>query len=71
MAAVAEACVAVAAATGNRICGGKQFLSKKTGMEVGKMMRIRDSIQKVRWGTVVELTPLAFFYCGPSASHGS
>jgi hypothetical protein len=25
------------------------------------MMRIKDSIQKVRWGTVVELTPLAVF----------
>ena len=53
--------VAAAEATGNRICGAKQFLSKKTGMEVSKMMRIKDSLQKVRWGTVVELTPLAFF----------
>ena len=51
----------VAEATGNRICGAKQFLSKKTGMEVSKMMRIKDSLQKVRWGTVVELTPLAVF----------
>src|SRR5438132_8629785 len=61
---VAEAAVGMAAgeATGNRICGGKQFLSKKTGMEVSRMMRIKDSFQKVRWWTVViRLTPVALF----------
>jgi Protein of unknown function (DUF2950) len=30
-------------------------------MEVSKMMRIKDSLKKVRWGTVVQLTPLAIF----------
>jgi Protein of unknown function (DUF2950) len=48
------------AATGNRICGGKQFLSKKTEMEVSEM-RIKDRFQKGRWWTVARLTPVAFF----------
>ena len=53
--------MAVAAATGNRICRGKQFVSKKTGMEVSTMMRIRDNIQKIRWCKVVTLAPVALF----------
>src|SRR4029453_10155471 len=36
-------------ATGNRICGGKQFLSKKTGMEVSKMARVKENLQRVHW----------------------
>src|SRR4030095_15239592 len=36
-------------------------LSKKTGMEVSTMMRIRDSVQKIRWWTVVKVAPLALF----------
>ena len=42
-------------------CSGKQFVSKKTGMEVSTMMRIRDSVQKIRWWTVVKLAPVALF----------
>src|SRR4030095_4969327 len=35
--------------------------SKKTEMEVSTRMRIRDSVQKIRWWTVVRLTPVALF----------
>ena len=55
MAAMAEA-----EATGNRICV-EAILSKKTGMEVSTMMCIKDSLQKVRWWTVVKLAPVALF----------
>ena len=53
--------LAAAEATGNRICGGKQFLRKKTGMEVSTMICIKDTLQKVRWWTVVKLAPVALF----------
>src|SRR5438094_8847433 len=52
---------AAAEATGNRICGGKQSLSKKTGMEVSKIMRIKDGSQKIPWKTVLKFTPVALF----------
>jgi len=52
---------AAAEATGKRICGGKQFLSKKTGMEVSKIMRIKDGSQKIPWKTVLKFTPVAVF----------
>ena len=55
------ACVVAEAVTGNRIYGGKQFLSKKTEMEVSEMMRIQESLQKVRWWTVVRWTSVALF----------
>jgi hypothetical protein len=34
---------------------------QEDGMEVSKMTRIKGSLQKVRWWTVVKLTPLALF----------
>src|SRR5437867_5207684 len=55
------ACMVEAEATGKRICGGKQFLSKKTGMEVSKMMRIKDGSHKIPWKTVLKFTPVAVF----------
>jgi Protein of unknown function (DUF2950) len=53
----------VAAVTGNWICGGKQFSSaRRLKMEVNRtMMPIRDSVQKVRWWTLVRFTPVALF----------
>jgi hypothetical protein len=55
------ACVVAEAVTGNRIYGGTQFLSKKTGMEVSTMMRTKDIFQKLRWCNVVKFSPLAVF----------
>jgi hypothetical protein len=47
--------MAAEAATGNREA------KQKTGMKVSRMMRIKDSLQRVRWWTVVRLTPVALF----------
>jgi Protein of unknown function (DUF2950) len=54
MAAEAAAFMAEAVATGS---GTKQ----EDGMEVSGMMRMKESLQKVPWPTVVKLTPLALF----------
>jgi hypothetical protein len=39
----------------------KAIPKQKTGMEVSKMMRIKDRFQKVRWWTVVRLMSVALF----------
>jgi len=54
---VAEAVVGMAA---EAVTGNREAIPK-TGMEVSTMMRIKDSVQKVRWWTVVRFTPVALF----------
>src|SRR5437016_1563752 len=63
VAAEAAACVAAEAVVGmaaEAVTGNREAIPKN-GMEVSTMMRIKDSVQKVRWWTVVRFTPVALF----------